>query len=228
MVALDWPAPDGSGSATAASASVPWSWRWSPSSSAGRSLLDRSSRRRRSSSPLFARRDPTNSRAGFSTRSRPSGAAGTLRVRGGRRELRPARASRRSFAAPRRRVSSSTARRRSSSRRRGRRQIVVVARREGSTGRRGHRTVRRARRSGGLEIRPMASLDATRELAAVNLSSVAVGADSALGEPGSCAGGPAENPRRGDDGARRRDGRHLPGDRRHPPRIREDTASSSA
>ncbi|MGO9341209.1 MAG: acyl-CoA dehydrogenase family protein [Acidimicrobiales bacterium] len=67
-------------------------------------------------------------------------------------------------------------------------QIVVVARRAGSTGPDGIGLFVVPAGSAGLEIRPMASLDATRELAAVNLSSVSVGADNALGEPGSCAG----------------------------------------
>jgi alkylation response protein AidB-like acyl-CoA dehydrogenase len=67
-------------------------------------------------------------------------------------------------------------------------QTVVVARRAGSTGAEGIGLFVVPADSEGIEIRPMASLDATRELAAINLSSVTVGADSALGEPGSCAG----------------------------------------
>ncbi len=65
--------------------------------------------------------------------------------------------------------------------------LVVVARLEGSTGADGLGLFVVPADAEGLEIRPMASLDSTRELAAVNLSSVAVGAGDALGEPGSCA-----------------------------------------
>jgi alkylation response protein AidB-like acyl-CoA dehydrogenase len=67
-------------------------------------------------------------------------------------------------------------------------QIVVVARCADSTGADGIGLFVVPVDSEGIEIRPMASLDATRELAGINLSSVTVRADSALGEPGSCAG----------------------------------------
>ncbi len=67
-------------------------------------------------------------------------------------------------------------------------QIVVVARRAGSTGPDGIGLFVVPADAAGLEIRPMASLDVTRELAAVDLSSVIVGADDALGEPGSGSG----------------------------------------
>ena len=63
-------------------------------------------------------------------------------------------------------------------------EMVVVARREGSSGADGLGLFVVPTDSEGVEIRPMAALDSTRELAAVHLSSVAVGADRALGEPG--------------------------------------------
>jgi alkylation response protein AidB-like acyl-CoA dehydrogenase len=66
-------------------------------------------------------------------------------------------------------------------------QIVVVARREGSSGADGLGLFVVPADSNGLEISPMSSLDSTRELATVNLSSVAVGAACALGDPGECA-----------------------------------------
>ncbi len=66
-------------------------------------------------------------------------------------------------------------------------QIVVVARREGSSGVEGIGLFVVPADAEGVEIRPMASLDATRELASVDLSSVLVRADSALGEPGAGA-----------------------------------------
>jgi alkylation response protein AidB-like acyl-CoA dehydrogenase len=73
------------------------------------------------------------------------------------------------------------------------RNIVVVARREGSTGSSGIGMFVVPSDSAGLEVRPMAGLDSTRELATLTLSSVAVPTENALGtrgdgsEPGECA-----------------------------------------
>jgi alkylation response protein AidB-like acyl-CoA dehydrogenase len=66
--------------------------------------------------------------------------------------------------------------------------IVVVARRENSTGADGLGLFVVPADAAGLEIKPMTALDSTRELATVMLPSVFVESDHALGEPGSCAG----------------------------------------
>lgn len=61
------------------------------------------------------------------------------------------------------------------------RSIVVVARREGSSGASGIGMFVVPADSDGLVVQPMASLDATRELATVTLTSVAVPAENLLG-----------------------------------------------
>jgi alkylation response protein AidB-like acyl-CoA dehydrogenase len=65
-------------------------------------------------------------------------------------------------------------------------QILVVAREEGSAGDSGLGLFVVPAGAVGLEISPISTLDATRELANVALSSVSVGSECALGEPGDC------------------------------------------
>jgi alkylation response protein AidB-like acyl-CoA dehydrogenase len=62
--------------------------------------------------------------------------------------------------------------------------IVVAARRLGSTGDSGLGLFVVPARASGLVVRPMKALDSTRELATVVLSSVPVGPEDCLGEPG--------------------------------------------